>query len=300
MSEFTNTNLSNNELCIKLADIIISNLTDLFNTAEINVDLDFEIVSKILDNFLLHVYVAKDKTNDSYIKSKKNFSKLLSCNYKLIKDNIELSEIIINNEQKTIFFELFEDGPNKHWIKFFFIVVSYLSFIKQSNKDPNINYNGMIDKLSNKIEEYNDLENSDSTYDDENLDSNDDDHNDEDNTNELFTLNDDAQILLNQLRENIPNSTTESTNIMKNLLGDIKGMLSSGNNIETQNIINFNFNLMKSFNEQWDVSSMDNFLKLALMLSSNKYTNTLKSILENDNNLNVIFDKNNEYGLIYM
>ena len=71
------------------------------------------------------------------------------------------------------------------------------------------------------------------------------------------------------------------------------------NNIETQNIINFNFNLMKSFNEQWDVSSMDNFLKLALMLSSNKYTNTLKSILENDNNLNVIFDKNNEYGLIY-
>ena len=56
---------------------------------------------------------------------------------------------------------------------------------------------------------------------------------------------------------------------------------------------------MKSFNEQWDVSSMDNFLKLALMLSSNKYTNTLKSILENDNNLNVIFDKNNEYGLIY-
>ncbi len=71
------------------------------------------------------------------------------------------------------------------------------------------------------------------------------------------------------------------------------------NNIETQNIINFNFNLMKSFNEQWDVSSMDNFLKLALMLSSNKYTNTLKSILENDNNLNVIFDKNSEYGLIY-
>jgi transposase-like protein len=71
------------------------------------------------------------------------------------------------------------------------------------------------------------------------------------------------------------------------------------NNIETQNIINFNFNLMKSFNEQWDTTSMDNFLKLALMLSNNKYTNTLKSILENDNNLNVIFDKNSEYGLIY-
>lgn len=74
---------------------------------------------------------------------------------------------------------------------------------------------------------------------------------------------------------------------------------SHNTNIETQNIINFNFNLMKSFNEEWDVSSMDNFLKLALMLSSNKYTNTLKSILENDNNLNVIFDKNSEYGLIY-
>ena len=92
------------------------------------------------------------------------------------------------------------------------------------------------------------------------------------------------------------NENNNNTNILNN---NSYNTNNNTNNIETQNIINFNFNLMKSFNEQWDVSSMDNFLKLALMLSSNKYTNTLKSILENDNNLNVIFDKNNEYGLIY-
>ena len=91
----------------------------------------------------------------------------------------------------------------------------------------------------------------------------------------------------------------ENENNNTNILNNNSYNTNNTNNIETQNIINFNFNLMKSFNEQWDVSSIDNFLKLALMLSSNKYTNTLKSILENDNNLNVIFDKNNEYGLIY-
>ena len=66
-----------------------------------------------------------------------------------------------------------------------------------------------------------------------------------------------------------------------------------------QNIINFNINLIKSFDEDWDTSNIDNFLKFALMISSNKYTNTLRSILDNDCNLNVILNKNNEYGLIY-
>ena len=102
-------------------------------------------------------------------------------------------------------------------------------------------------------------------------------------------------------RHNLKNCKiiNEHENNNTNILNNNSYNTNNTNNIETQNIINFNFNLMKSFNEQWDVSSMDNFLKLALMLSSNKYTNTLKSILENDNNLNVIFDKNNEYGLIY-
>ena len=100
-------------------------------------------------------------------------------------------------------------------------------------------------------------------------------------------------------RHNLKHCKIINENDNNNNINILNNNYHNTNNIETQNIINFNFNLMKSFNEQWDVSSMDNFLKLALMLSSNKYTNTLKSILENDNNLNVIFDKNNEYGLIY-
>lgn len=256
MSEFANTNLSNNELCVKLATVVVSNLNELLDTVDINVELDFENASKLLDNLLLHIYVIKDKTSDSYEKSKKNFSKLLSCNYKLIKEKFNLSEIITDKEQQSDFFELFEDGPNKHWIKFLFIIVSYLSFTKQSNKDPNINYSGMIDKLSNKIEEYNDLENSDSS---ELCDESD---NDNEDTNELFTLNDNAQNLLNQLRENVPSSTLESTNVMKSLLGDIKGMLSSGNNIETQNILDFSKNLSDKYQnmiEKGEVNIADIF-----------------------------------------
>jgi len=76
----------------------------------------------------------------------------------------------------------------------------------------------------------------------------------------------------------------------------------NNNNVTTinnQNIFNFNINVVKSFNEDWDTSNIDKYLKFALILSSNKYTNTLKCIFNNDNNLNVIYNNNNDYGLVY-
>lgn len=69
--------------------------------------------------------------------------------------------------------------------------------------------------------------------------------------------------------------------------------------INNQNIFNFNINVVKSFNEDWDTSNIDKYLKFALILSSNKYTNTLKCIFNNDNNLNVIYNNNQDYGLVY-
>jgi len=66
-----------------------------------------------------------------------------------------------------------------------------------------------------------------------------------------------------------------------------------------QNIYNFNINLIKSFDEEWDTTKMDKYLKLALVLSTNKYSNTIKSLLENDSNMNVLFNDKNNYGMVY-
>ena len=158
--------------------------------------------------------------------------------------------------------------------------------------DININYTTINDEKTNNFNNYTNI-------------------NDEEDKDEINESNDEDKEYIckkcNKIfsrkytltRHNLKHCKIINENDNNNNINILNNNYHNTNNIETQNIINFNFNLMKSFNEQWDVSSMDNFLKLALMLSSNKYTNTLKSILENDNNLNVIFDKNNEYGLIY-
>lgn len=260
--------VTNNDLCLKLADAVVSNFNILFDYSDIKYEIDFELASKILDDFLIHFYVQKDKTNEFYEKSKKNFSKILACNYKFLKDKLNLSSLSLDSEQVSNFLDLFEDGPNKHWIMLLFIIVSYLSFIKQSNKDPNINYSGMIDKLTNKIEEYSNLEESEA--------SSDSMVSEEDNEDELnipiedFSLDGNPQELLNQLKEQLPPSSAESTNVMKNLLGDIKGMLGQGN-LESSNILDLSKNLSKKYEamiEQGDVNITDLFSGVVELLNN--------------------------------
>jgi hypothetical protein len=250
---------ANNDLCIKLADAVVSNFNNLFNESEIKYEIDFENASKILDNFLISFYVKKDKADLTYEKSKKYFTKFLSYNYNFIKDKLNLSEIGLNETQIEQFIELFEDGPNKNWNIFHFIIVSYLSFTKQSNKDPTINYSGMIDKLMKKIEEFNDTNVSDDSededdneYGDDNYDDIDNEYNSE-NFQEMikkFTEETNSQDLLNQLKEQIPPINENSSNVMKGLLGDIKGMLSGGGqNMDTQNILDLSKNLSNKYQD---------------------------------------------------
>ena len=54
-----------------------------------------------------------------------------------------------------------------------------------------------------------------------------------------------------------------------------------------------------SFEKEWDTKHIDMYLKQLLLLTDNKYTELLKQILENKNNLNVIMDKNSEVGYVY-
>ena len=77
----------------------------------------------------------------------------------------------------------------------------------------------------------------------------------------------------------------------------------NNNNININNItinnININFSIAKDFNDEWDISKINENIKLILLLSNSKFTNTLENILENDVNLNVLIDNTTDSGLVY-
>jgi len=76
--------------------------------------------------------------------------------------------------------------------------------------------------------------------------------------------------------------------------------INSNNTINNHNNnINININLLKSFDEDWDVSKIDINKKLILLLNNSKFTQTLENILENEVNLNVIIDSTSDNGLVY-
>jgi hypothetical protein len=56
---------------------------------------------------------------------------------------------------------------------------------------------------------------------------------------------------------------------------------------------------MIPFDQEWDLSNIDHQKKLLLFLSDNKYSNTMEEILKNDKNKNVLFDDDNDSGLVF-
>lgn len=72
------------------------------------------------------------------------------------------------------------------------------------------------------------------------------------------------------------------------------------NNIinNNQKIINININYLKGFDEDWDVSKIDDKKKGEILLSNSKFSKTLENILKNDVNLNVILN-NDDIGMVY-
>jgi hypothetical protein len=73
-------------------------------------------------------------------------------------------------------------------------------------------------------------------------------------------------------------------------------------NITNNNITNnITINIEKPipFNDSWNISNISDVDKAQLMISQLIYTNLLKEILKNDLNLNVIIDKNKDFGIVY-
>ena len=72
-------------------------------------------------------------------------------------------------------------------------------------------------------------------------------------------------------------------------------------NININNIVNnFNINVksLRGFEEEWNTSNITEEMRKNLLVSDTRFTNTLKNILENDENLNVIL-KDESTGIVY-
>lgn len=99
------------------------------------------------------------------------------------------------------------------------------------------------------------------------------------------------KINIENLNNNIDNSNTTINNTTIN---------NTTINNTINNNVNFNINITKSFDEDWDISNIDLNKKLILLLNNSKFTSTLENILENEVNLNVLIDKTSDTGLVYL
>jgi hypothetical protein len=80
----------------------------------------------------------------------------------------------------------------------------------------------------------------------------------------------------------------------------INNITNNTNNTINNIMINLNIdNKIISFDEDWNISELDNKMKQSLVLSSIKFTKTMEKILDNDINLNVLINKEKNSGIIY-
>lgn len=70
-------------------------------------------------------------------------------------------------------------------------------------------------------------------------------------------------------------------------------------NTNHQNIFIINQPNLKGFDNEWNTEHLDDYIRQMILLSDHKYTNLLDELLKNKENLNVIMNKDNQYGLVY-
>ena len=70
-------------------------------------------------------------------------------------------------------------------------------------------------------------------------------------------------------------------------------------NTNQQNIFIINQPHLKGFDNEWNTEHLDDYIRQMILLSDHKYTNLLDELLKNKDNLNVIMNEDNQYGLVY-
>lgn len=119
------------------------------------------------------------------------------------------------------------------------------------------------------------------------------------NLEDEFIKNDFSNENINITLETENISQTKNVNI-QNISNQTNNNQTINNNI-TINVYNNDPNniIIIPFDQKWDISKIDDNKKLKLLFEDSKYSSTLKELLNNDKNKNIIFDKDNNLGLIY-
>lgn len=204
----TNTNLNS-----KLIESIVDNFNSITNN-----NYQFDFIQIQLDNFISKILIYKNNNSN-----KKFFSRFINYNYKLIENNFDFDLEIL----KT-----FEDSTNENWNLLHICIVSYLTYLKNTINDPNINYKGMINKIMNKIEERTEDLSSESSVED----------------NDLIKSNPINSNLIDMLKSNLPTSNN-SPFLMKGLLTDIKSMINNNDTSNPKNILNMSKDISTKYQE---------------------------------------------------
>jgi len=102
----------------------------------------------------------------------------------------------------------------------------------------------------------------------------------------------------NKIEHNITNNINVNGN-MAVLSGAENITFNTTNNI-TNNKYSLYFNLPVPFEESWDISEISKSEKSDIMISQYVYSKFLNEILKNEKNSNVIIDKDNKSGMVYM
>jgi len=118
--------------------------------------------------------------------------------------------------------------------------------------------------------------------------------------NKIFTRN--SSLKRHQQNACLKNINSSKFNEKPNI--NISNNTNNTNNT-INNILNINFNIDNKtkniipFDEDWDISKIDNETKQLLLMSSIKFTKTMEKILENDANLNILIEKEKNLGIVY-
>jgi hypothetical protein len=115
-----------------------------------------------------------------------------------------------------------------------------------------------------------------------------------DNPNNDNSININNSINNDTSIQNIDNSVNINDSVI-----NIDNSININNDNSTNIILNIDKPII-SFDKDWDISNIDDIgKKLNILCSDILYSKLLQKILENKQNLNVIFDKKDNYGFVY-
>ena len=123
--------------------------------------------------------------------------------------------------------------------------------------------------------------------------------NHENKTNNEINNTNENKFICDNCKSCFTNKSNLNRHIKNNKCISLITNITNNTVIHQNNIININLKLIKSFDDDWDVSNIDNSMKNILLLSNMKYTKTLEHILNNDVNLNVIIQDESNNGIVY-